>query len=55
MERDEAYQEIQKLRGHLAQALGDNQRLRNLLVEFGDKLIEAGVAGHSGHGGSSQY
>ena len=52
MECDEAYQEIEKLRGHLAQALGDNQRLRNLLVEFGDKLIEAG---HSRCGGSSQY
>ena len=41
-ERDRAHQEIEKLEDRLAQALGDNQRLRRVLVELGDKLIEAG-------------
>jgi hypothetical protein len=39
-ERDRVYQEIEKLENRLAPALGDNQCLRSVLVEFGDKLIE---------------
>jgi len=41
-ERDAAYQEIKDLKAKLAETTTANQALRQTLVEYGQRLIEAG-------------